>query len=360
MIDYYEDLTLMEDALTGSVRLNIFDFDGTIFYSPSPNPANWDRKTLGKLKGEIRRGGYGWYQNPITLDDRYIDEDAFVEEIVTEVNKSMSDPNAVTVMLTGRTTEYEAQIKKLLHQKGLEFDGYGFKTGGTTMGFKQDFVRDLIEKYNPSRVTMWDDRDKHIPRFEKFLAEMQEIYPLKGYNVVHVMTKDYYIDEHRERKLVEELMQNPEIGRRQPKKFRHQQEKQKKKERKPIFWAAYLYPESHGKLIQTLGSKIPDDWKIFAHHMTIAFGRPKNENTKEYIQNNLGQDVELTAVKLGISETVMAVEVQSPAPSDNKIWHITLAVSPQGKPVQSNYITNWKPLPEPIKLLAKTGAEYGK
>jgi len=361
MINYYEDLALMEDVMEGSVRLNIFDFDGTIFYSPSPNPELWDNKTLGKLTGEIRSGGYGWYQNPITLDDEFIDDDAFVDEIVYEVRKSMDDSNSVTVMLTGRTSEYEPQVKKLLQQEGLKFDEYGFKTGGTTMGFKQDFVRNLIEKYRPSQVKMWDDRNKHIPRFEKFLDEMQDIYPfIKGYDVVHVMTNDYYIDEPREKKLVEKLMQNPAIGSFQSEKNKHHNEKNQKKEKRPIFWAAYLQPESQEKLIQTLAAKIPEDWKIFAHHMTIAFGKLKGDDVKEFIHKNMGKDVELTAVELGISDTVMAVKIRSDVPSDNKIIHVTLAVSPQGKPVQSNFITDWKPLPEPIKLNAKIGAEYGK
>lgn len=361
MINYYEDLTLMEDLMQGSVRLNIFDFDGTIFYSPSPNPGLWDPKTIGKLKGELKMGGYGWYQNPLTLDDKYIDADAFVEDIVAEVNKSMSDPNSITVMLTGRTGEYEPQVKNLLHQKGLEFDEYGFKTGGTTMGFKQDFIRNLIVKYKPSRVTMWDDREKHVARFEKFLGEMQQAYPfIKGYNVVHVRSNEYYIDEHREKELVQRLMENPKIGVMEQEISKHQEEKKNRNERKPLFWAAYLYPESHGALVQSLASEIPEDWKIYAHHMTIAFGKPKSEGVMEYIRNNMGKDVELTAVELGRSDTVMAVKIRSDVPSDNKITHVTLAVSPQGKPVQSNFITDWKPLPAPIKLKAKIGAEYNK
>ena len=360
MINYYNELSLVEDAMEGNTTLKIFDFDGTIFYSPSPNPEVWGGKMTGKLKGEIRTGGYGWFQNPITLDDRFIDDYAFVDEIVDEVEKSMKEPNSVTVMLTGRTYEYEAQIRKLLHQKGLEFDAYGFKDGGTTMQFKQDFISSLIEKYKPSRVIMWDDREKHVPRFDKFLAEATAMYPfLKDHVVHHVPTSEYYIDEKRERELVELLKQNPAVGRSQPKKFQQQNEKKKKKAKKPIFWAAYLYPESHGKLIQALGGEIPQDWKIFAHHMTIAFGKPKSDETREYIQNNLGKDVELTAIELGRSDTVMAVKIRSDVPSDNKITHVTVAVSPQGKPVQSNDITNWEVLPEPIKLSAKTGAEYG-
>jgi len=345
--------------MEGNITLKIFDFDGTLFNSPNPNPALWDRETIGKLKGELERGGYGWYQNPITLNDKYIDEDKFVDYVVAEVEKSMREPNSITVLLTGRATKHEPQIRKILYQKGLEFDEYGFKTGGTTMEFKEGFIRNLINKYKATRVVLWDDRGKYVPRFEKFLAEEIKVSPtLKDYKVNYVKTDDYHIDEKRERELVNELMKNPEIGKHSPKKFQEQEREKKRHERKPTFWEAYLYPESHGRLVQAFGDKIPSDWKIYAHHMTIAFGRPKNDNTKEYVQNNLGKEVELTAVKLGISDTAMAIEVQSEAPSDNKIKHVTLAVSPTGKPVQSNQITNWEVLSEPIKLKAKISAQY--
>ena len=94
--------------------------------------------------------------------------------------------------------------------------------------------------------------------------------------------------------------------------------------------------------------------------MTIAFGKPQREDVMEYINNNMGKEVEFTAVELGKSDTVMAVKVRTDIPSNNKITHVTLAVSPNGKTVQSNFITDWKPLPEPIKLKAKIGAEYNK
>jgi len=358
MINYYEDFALIEDVMEGNKRLNIFDFDGTIFYSPVPNPNLWGDKTLGKLKADYKMGGYGWYQNILSLDDKYINQDDFVEEVVAEVEKSIADPNYVTVMLTGRSTANEQNIRKILNQRGLKFDEYGFKTGGTTMGFKQDFIRSLIEKYKPSRITMWDDREKHVTRFNKFLDEMQKIYPfIKGYNVVHVRTNDHYMDEQKEKELVKILMENPNVGDVQDKMAKHLEEKKANKERKPFFWAAYLYPESHGALVESLTSQIPEDWKIYAHHMTIAFGKPKSEDVIKYIQDNMGKDVELTAVELGKSNEVMAVKIETNVPSDNKIKHVTVAVSPNGKPVQSNFITDWKSLPKPIKLKAKIGVE---
>jgi len=79
---------------------------------------------------------------------------------------------------------------------------------------------------------------------------------------------------------------------------------------------------------------------------------------QKFISQNMGKDVELTAVELGKSNDAMAVKIQSNVPSQNDLTHITVAVPPDGKPVKSNFITNWERLPEPIKLRAKIGAEY--
>ena len=362
MNNYYEDLDKLTDAADGNVVINVFDFDGTTFNSPNPSPELWDRKTFGKIKTETWRGGYGWYQNPLSLEDRYIDENDFNEYVVAQIEKSMKNPNAYTVLLTGRTTDYEGQIKKLTHHRGLEFDEYGLKNGKyTTMEFKQIFLRGLLEKYKPNRVEMWDDRKKHIPRFEKFLAGMMDEYPsLKDYEVHYIQNPDHGMkDPVLEKELVGLLMKDPRVGHgQQPKRFNHQNEKKKRKQRKPTFWAAYLYPEFHGKLVQAFAKDVPEEWKLYAEHMTIAFGKAKTDATKEFIANNLGKEVELTAVELGKSDEAIAVRIKSDVPSDNNISHITIAVAKDAKPVKSNAITNWEPLSEPISLRAKIGAKY--
>lgn len=90
---------------------------------------------------------------------------------------------------------------------------------------------------------------------------------------------------------------------------------------------------------------IPNDWKPYFDHMTVVFNdKSELADSIKNICDQLGEiKVKLQVVSQGISDKAYAVHVKVPAgiPCGNKISHITLAVSPTGKPVDSNYIENW-------------------
>ena len=330
----------------GNTIINIFDFDGTIFNSPNPSRTLWDNKMFGKLMSSPKQGGYGWYQNPLTLRDEYIVNNTFNDDVVADVRKSMEDPNAVTVLLTGRTTEYADMVQGIVMREDLEFDEFGFKPVGeqvTTFNFKTDFIKEIKEIYDGSEVNLWEDRIKHVKRFREWL-ENSEIA-----GVVHFIDNpDMDIgNEKLERELVEKLIADSS-----------KRTKNIKKGNRPIYHAAFLYPESHYELLNSV--EIPDEWKKFAHHMTILFGRAKDEVIEKYLQDNTGNEVDLTATHIGTSSDAIAVKISSKVPTVNAIPHITIAVPRHGKPVNSNKITDWVALETPIKLKAKVGPFYGR
>lgn len=112
-----------------------------------------------------------------------------------------------------------------------------------------------------------------------------------------------------------------------------------------LYSAVVLDDKSHDLLLNIFSDIIPKDWKTFAHHMTIAFGKGvKNPD-------ELGTTVTLKVVAVGQTDMAIAVKVEGyprqdgKDGQDDKIPHITLAVNPNGgKPVMSNKITNWKPI----------------
>jgi predicted kinase len=109
-------------------------------------------------------------------------------------------------------------------------------------------------------------------------------------------------------------------------------------EKKVLYSAVVLDDKSHKLLLDIFSDMIPPDWKTFAHHMTIAFGKGV-ENPDE-----LGTTVTLKVVELGISDMAIAARVEG-YKSNNAIPHITLAINPNGgKPVMSNQIKDWKPI----------------
>jgi len=357
MVNYKEDKDLF-DALvpnaSAPIKIDIFDFDGTIFNSPVPNRKLWDSKTYGRLMEDSSRGGLGWFQHNVTLSNKYIQGSDFNYDVVNEVRKSMADPSAVTVMLTGRDTTFTSHVLEILARESLVFDEYGFKPAPkageirtTTMNFKQDFINGLISKYGVRKVSMWEDRPKHVTKFNEFLTA------IGVNNGVHYIEKpEVHMEPALEQELVRHLIASA------PSYAPHPRTESVERKRKPLFCGVFLYNDSHDLLVDELGTYIPHDWKIFAHHMTICLGMSKNPTTEQYINDHIGMESNMTAVAIGISSDAIAVKVESDVPTDNKVAHVTIATPPNGKPYNSNKITEWKPLDTPIKLSGLIDAFY--
>ena len=124
--------------------------------------------------------------------------------------------------------------------------------------------------------------------------------------------------------------------------------KSKGKNRTIKFASLVLDDKSKTKLLTKFVSKIPKDWKLFAHHMTINYGKGLSDELK----SDLGEYKNIKATEIGLSEMAIAVKVEGYR-SDNDIPHITLAVNVNegGKPVMSNSITNWEKLENYILMI---------
>lgn len=119
-----------------------------------------------------------------------------------------------------------------------------------------------------------------------------------------------------------------------------------------IYFGIFLDESSKDKLVNLSKEVVDPSWKLFCHHMTIAFNDGSVSATQmfEYYNDTFGERFELQATHIGISDDAVAVKVEFPYPINNKIPHITLATPQGGKPVNSNYITEWKKLDTPIQL----------
>ena len=82
--------------------------------------------------------------------------------------------------------------------------------------------------------------------------------------------------------------------------------------------------------------------------MTIVFGEGLPENLKD----DLGKRVPLKLKSVGMSDDAIAVQVEG-YPSKNKIPHITIAIPQDGKPYNSNLITDWRAIDEDFILYGK-------
>lgn len=117
-------------------------------------------------------------------------------------------------------------------------------------------------------------------------------------------------------------------------------------EQKWIYFGVFIDNDSKTeilKLLQKYNVTIPENWKMYNHHMTIAFNNNTQEAKKLYdwYKIVMGKNVRLYVNGIGISNEGIAVRVGWANPIANKIPHITVATPINGKPVNSNKIMNW-------------------
>jgi len=114
-----------------------------------------------------------------------------------------------------------------------------------------------------------------------------------------------------------------------------------------ISYSAIVLTEAdQSKLKSMFKDQTPDGWTVYAHHMTINMGELQPQQKPD-----LGKSVVLTCTHIGTSDKCIALRVSGYF-STNQTPHITLCVNTMngGKPVDSNKITNWQTLSQPITV----------
>lgn len=152
--------------------LVVFDFDGTLFKSPY-KPENW--------KG-------AWWSNIKSLTPPLVPEhpgdEWWNDEICEEAFSSLSDPEAYTIMLTGRIDRvFHERVNELLERKGFNFPYVGLAKLHTSIDSKIQHL-DKILADNPyfKKIIFYDDRTEHFPLFEEYCKSKDiecEVIPVK-------------------------------------------------------------------------------------------------------------------------------------------------------------------------------------
>ena len=96
------------------------------------------------------------------------------------------------------------------------------------------------------------------------------------------------------------------------------------------------------------------------HHMTISFHTNFDEDILVWFERNEGKEFPLAATEIGYSDKALALKVETSVPSTNVLKHITLCtnIGTNGKPKDSNDITQWEKLVIPINLQGIVKAYY--
>ncbi|CCW65334.1 unnamed protein product [Phytomonas sp. EM1] len=201
------------------MEIHIFDFDGTLFFSPTPNRrflrSNYDPFMFGRLQGSLSTGGFGWYQSLSTLSPPAVPAEpaesrwyvtpvvnwfrSLIEGKVSSCN-AMPDKRSEHVspaicfqehtndvdvakrlffVLTGRHEGFRSRIECLLDHIGLlrHIEHVFLKPyeGPGTVEYKLNTFLDLILRWKPQRVFYYEDRYDQGAKLLEGMEQLQSV-----------------------------------------------------------------------------------------------------------------------------------------------------------------------------------------
>lgn len=122
------------------------------------------------------------------------------------------------------------------------------------------------------------------------------------------------------------------------------------------YFGLFLDDESRAKLLALVSSMIPEGWRTICEHVTIAYNDGINGNGERLLRNWFEEfEYHLNVTEIGKSDKAFAVKVVFDSgkkiQTTSNFAHITIAVAPDAKPVESNYITEWQEAKDELKSL---------
>lgn len=124
------------------------------------------------------------------------------------------------------------------------------------------------------------------------------------------------------------------------------------------YYGLVLDPSTQERLVRNYADFIPTGWRIYCHHMTIVHAADRRSDLETESHFMLGENHPMVIHAIGISDRAVALRVVTDVRSCREITHITLAVAPGAKPVESNQITHWKRVPYETVFGVVTAVPY--
>ncbi len=160
-------------------KICVWDFDGTLVESPIDKEGRlvYKEKTGNEWPHE------GWWSKPLSLDTTIFDIPT-IQSVINSYDKERENSNSLMVMMTGRLAKLSKEVEAVLLNHGLIFDKYIYNMGGSTLDSKiKSLEKLLIEFPNVIDILLTDDRESHIPEFQKWGDNKLEVGRLKHFQI---------------------------------------------------------------------------------------------------------------------------------------------------------------------------------
>tara|TARA_R110002003_G_scaffold184_4_gene14403 strand:- start:4319 stop:5941 length:1623 start_codon:yes stop_codon:yes gene_type:complete len=377
--------------------IHVFDFDNTcmstacayahgnianaltVFASPLPNKQIWNSATLGQLGSPDMFVNGGWWHdaNILSATGEGIDKEEkrawegwWNEHIVSLVELSMEQKDALSVLLTGRgESNFADLIKRIARSKKLDFDMVCLKpaTGPAgqrfrnTMEFKQELLKDIVYTYKDAEeIRIYEDRVKHTKGFRDFFFEFNrdlmagKTQPSRKpiiAEVIQVAENATQLDPVAEIAEIQKLINAHNIqikaGIAPPGTTPYQI-------KKTVFYTGYMIPanmtEKLSSLVNLPANAPRDDIRYLANSILIT-PKPCPKSILDKV-GGIGAKVRWKVTGVSCFENKLWAARVEPVPksakfySENPIPTVVLAIRKNGRPADAARIVNWHPVPE--------------
>jgi hypothetical protein len=350
-----------------------------VFASPLPNKQIWNSATLGQLGSPDLFLNGGWWHDAnilaatgqgIDKEERRAWEGWWNEHIVSLVELSMQQKDAVNVLLTGRGQHnFSDLIKRIARSKKLEFNMVCLKpaTGPagqrfhSTMAFKQELLKDIVYTYKDAEeIRIYEDRVKHTKGFRDFFFDFnRELMAARDQSsrkpiiaeVIQVAENATQLDPVDE---IAEIQKMMNAHNRKVKDGSAPRGVTPYQIKKTVFYTGYMIPADATEKLSSLVSLSPnaprDDVRYLANSILIT-PKPCPKSILDKV-GGIGAKMRWRVTGVSCFENKLWAARVEPVVRHAKFYSenpnptVVLAVRKNGRPADAARIVNWHPVPE--------------
>ncbi|KAF2129934.1 hypothetical protein P153DRAFT_290289 [Dothidotthia symphoricarpi CBS 119687] len=367
-------------AVSDIKAIHIYDFDNTLFASPLPNKQLWNSSTIGQLGSPDMFLNGGWWHdsNILAATGEGLEKEEmrgwggwWNELIVTLVEQSMLQKDALTVLLTGRgESNFSDLIKRIARSRKLDFDMVCLKPAigpagqkfRSTMEFKQELLKDIVYTYKDAEeIRVYEDRVKHTKGFRDFFFQFNKDLMAAGQNqssrrpivaeVIQVAENATQLDPVAEIAGIQKMINahnNRVKSGNAPSGTPPYQIK------KTVFYTGYMVPANMTEKLTSL-VKLPQgadrsDIRYLANSILIT-PKPCPKSILDKV-GGIGAKLQWKVTGISCFENKLWAARVEPVPktakyySENPTPTVVLAIRKNGRPADAARIVNWHPVPD--------------
>lgn len=179
-------------------RLQIYDFDGSLINSVSPEEGKpmWEKYYNTPFKYQ------GWWGRPESLDLDVFDIKPF-PKVLNILNKDVLTHDTYVIVLTSRQEKLRPLIQKVLDVNNIHVDKLDMQSDKKTKGQK---ILDYVSEFpDLKEINAYDDRDSDIISYEGIRSSLPE--EIK-FNIYVANNGDLTLNENKLLRIIKEEIEN--------------------------------------------------------------------------------------------------------------------------------------------------------